>query len=240
MDVLHAAADARDARETKGTVSQVNTEQNELDPRDSYITLDRKGESIYTDKRSVFHSFAAPVNGEIEAYQYLSEAKNRYPDAVHHVYAWIIGGTEKRNKYSDDGEPSGTAGLPVLDILRKRGIEDAVVIVSRYFGGTLLGTGGLVRAYSGAAAAAVDEAVPVTMISSSEFFCVSAYPEFEKIRQAVKEAGVIMTDPVYGSDVRYGLSVPKADTDKMIRLINDLTCGKIMLEFKGTGFIRSA
>ncbi len=211
----------------------------EVSSRDNYITLSREGFASLTEKRSVFHAFAAPAVNEAQINDHITAIKRKYPDAVHHVYAWIIGGDTLRNKYSDDGEPSGTAGLPVLDALRKRNIEDAVVIVTRYFGGTLLGTGGLVRAYSNACVFAIDKAVPVTMIRSMVYEVITDYHDFEIIRQAVKEMQVELSDAVYGSSVSFCLSVPYNLTEKVISSINDATCGRALLNFRETGYVRS-
>lgn len=121
---------------------------------EEYTTLRGVGTFTYEEKKSVFIGEAAPVTTEEEAIARIASVKKKYSDANHHVYAYIL----RQNsimRFSDDREPQGTAGLPTLDILRKGGIMDAVIVVTRYFGGTLLGTGGLVRSYTSAAAGAV-------------------------------------------------------------------------------------
>ena len=129
--------------------------------RDSYRSLKQEGRSGYTDRKSEFIGIAKPVETGAEAEEFVAAVRAEFPDARHHVYAWITGGDEVLQKYSDDGEPRGTGGLPVLDVLLHQNLEDAAVVVVRYFGGILLGTGGLVRAYSSAAAQAVEAAVPI-------------------------------------------------------------------------------
>lgn len=208
--------------------------------RNDYVTLESKGCNVYTEKKSVFHSIAAPISNGSEALHYIESARSEYPDAVHHVYAWIAGDIDQRNKYSDDGEPSGTAGLPVLDILRKRGIEDAVIVVSRYFGGTLLGTGGLVKAYSTAASNAIENAVPVRMVRCLEYMCVSNYQDHERIRQRLKDSSAMLTDIIYGENVSFKLSIPY-DIDVMtLKAINEVTSGRIKTQYAGYGYIKAS
>lgn len=121
-----------------------------------YITLAGRSDAELTEKKSRFLSFAAPVGSEAEAIAFISEIRSAYPDARHCVYAYrITSAPPYTARYSDDGEPQGTGGLPVLDVLKKRGIGDAAIAVVRYFGGILLGAPGLVRAYSSSASLAV-------------------------------------------------------------------------------------
>ena len=116
----------------------------------SYITIKKQSHYEYEDRKSVFIGEAMPVSDENQALDFIERVKKKYPDAKHHVYAYVL----RENsimRFSDDREPQGTAGMPVLDVIRKNGCTDTVIVVTRYFGGTLLGTGGLVRAYTSAA-----------------------------------------------------------------------------------------
>ena len=124
---------------------------------DAYVTLIGEGTSLYVDRKSEFLGYAAHVTTEEEAIAFVSTIRKKHSDARHNVYAYML---KEGNitRYSDDGEPQGTAGIPVLDIIRKIGFTDAVIVVTRYFGGILLGTGGLVRAYTAAARDAVRDA----------------------------------------------------------------------------------
>ena len=128
---------------------------------ESYITVKDESEFEYEDRKSVFIGKARPVKTEAEALEFLSCVKKQYPDARHHVYAYVL----RENsimRFSDDREPQGTAGMPVLDVIRKNSCTDVAIVVTRYFGGTLLGTGGLVRAYTSAAAGALNAATVIT------------------------------------------------------------------------------
>ena len=127
----------------------------------TYTTLEKEGTATLVERRSEFIGYAAPVSNEDEAAAFVMRIKKKHADARHNVYAYVLrGGALKR--YSDDGEPQGSAGMPVLDVLCKNGLDGAAVVVTRYFGGILLGTGGLVRAYSSAASAAVADAGIIT------------------------------------------------------------------------------
>ena len=121
-----------------------------------YITLNQRAQDEFVERKSRFIGTATPVSTQEEAIAFIDEMRSKYWDATHNVYAYILRDGTKR--YSDDGEPQGTAGVPVLDVLQKEGLTDLCVVVTRYFGGILLGAGGLVRAYSHGAKIAVDAA----------------------------------------------------------------------------------
>ena len=135
-----------------------------------YITVKQASVFEYEDRKSVFIGMAMPVSTEEEALAFIDSVKKRYPDARHHVYAYVLR-QNSTMRFTDDREPQGTAGMPVLDVIRKNGCTDVVIVVTRYFGGTLLGTGGLVRAYTAAAIGALESAeiVKYDVYSSAEF-----------------------------------------------------------------------
>ena len=113
---------------------------------ESYVTIHHYGSFEYEDRKSIFIGEAFPVTSEEEALAFIDSIKKKYPDARHHVYAYLVRDNSIM-RFSDDGEPQGTAGMPVLDIIRKNGLTDTVIVVTRYFGGTLLGAGLLTRSY---------------------------------------------------------------------------------------------
>ncbi len=207
--------------------------------RGSYRTLDHFAEARFTDKRSEFIAWASPAAAEEEALQLLARSRSTFPDAKHHVYAWILGGAEQRIKYSDAGEPAGTAGLPVLDVLRKNGVEDAAIVVARYFGGTLLGTGGLVRAYSGAASLALREACPVMSVRCAVYRCSAAYPDFERIRRALKGTVLSIGVTGYGADVRFEIVVDDEKKEALVPAYHDAGCGRASIDYEGIRFVKT-
>lgn len=167
---------------------------------EDYTTL--KGYSSYTyeEKKSVFIGECAPVKNEGEALSFINNIKKKYPDARHHVYAYIL----RENsimRYTDDHEPQGTAGMPVLDSMRKRGVTDAVVVVTRYFGGTLLGTGGLVRAYTEAAVGAVSSAGVITFTTLKKCTVEVSYSDYQKIQTVLLEKNFRVDETEYRDNV---------------------------------------
>ena len=209
------------------------------DNRESFITMDCFATSKIEEKKSVFHGWASPIRSEQEALDLIDKAKKQYPDAKHHVYAWILGGNILRNKYSDDGEPGGTAGLPVFDVLRKNSIEDAIIIVTRYFGGTLLGTGGLVHAYTNAAVKALKDSNPVRMRRCLIFDLETTYADLEKIKRGLNDPAFTIDVGEYGSVVKAQVSCLENKRDALFRLVADTSSGRASLDFIENSYRRS-
>jgi uncharacterized YigZ family protein len=146
---------------------------------DKYVTVKQESHVEFEEKRSLFIGHAIHVDSEEEAAAFIKSIKKEYADATHNVWAYHLkGGIIAR--YSDDGEPQGTAGMPVLEAIRKSGVDDVCVVVTRYFGGILLGAGGLVRAYSHSAVIAIEGAEVVTYEPYFEYELVCGYSEYQK------------------------------------------------------------
>lgn len=191
-----------------------------------YLSLQKEGQSEYTDRKSVFYGFARPVSTEEEAVAYVKCIKARYPDARHHVYAYALR-QQNITRFTDDGEPGGTAGLPTLDILRKGEITDAVIVVVRYFGGTLLGTGGLVKAYSSAASLAVQDA-RIIRFSLYAYVCVSvSYQDYQKLIPLLQDPGIRTDDQQFTDTVTLSLSFVAGREEEIRRQMTDLCSGRI-------------
>ncbi len=188
-----------------------------------YITLKIEASAEFVDRRSKFIARVSPVKTEEDALSFLNTIRQDH-SASHHVFAYRL---RERNfaRYNDDGEPSGTAGLPVLDILERGDITDAIIVVSRWFGGTLLGTGGLVRAYSTAAKMAVEAAGVVEMGLAGIYTLNIAYGDYDKVIRMAREAGVIIDDSQFSEDVSLRLiATDQVATDFSDRL-RELTRG---------------
>ena len=188
-----------------------------------YITLKKEASAEFVDRRSKFIARVSPVKTEEDALSFLNTIRQDH-SASHHVFAYRL---RERNfaRYNDDGEPSGTAGLPVLDILERGDITDAIIVVSRWFGGTLLGTGGLVRAYSTAAKMAVEAAGVVEMGLAGIYTLNIAYGDYDKVIRMAREAGVIIDDSQFSEDVSLRLiATDQVATDFSDRL-RELTRG---------------
>ncbi|SCW36527.1 uncharacterized protein, YigZ family [Ruminococcaceae bacterium YRB3002] len=202
------------------------------------ITLSSEGESRIEVKQSVFIGYARHIGSDTEANDFVKNIRSQYPDARHTVYAWKISGNVNMQKYSDDGEPSGTAGLPVLSVLEHNGITDCVVTVTRYFGGILLGKGGLVRAYTDAAVEAVRNAGPVELVPGVRYAVNVGYSLSDKVLYELRNRGIVIADIGYAQDVRIVTDIAGDDVEEITECITDLTGGSAVFEKIGEQMIR--
>lgn len=198
--------------------------------RDHYRTVTSLAKIELDEKKSKFIAYCRPLSTEAEANAFVGSVRQEYPDATHHVYAWILGGETNLQRYSDDGEPQGTAGIPVLDVLRKNGIDQAGIVVTRYFGGTMLGAGGLVRAYGKAAAQAMTAAVPVYMRLCQSFKITVGYPDLDRLRRQLENAGFSQIYSKFGLDAELELAVPAEATEQLLQICADVTHGAALVE----------
>lgn len=207
-----------------------------ISQKECYKTVSRRASATLTEKRSKFIATVIPADTEEKALGFLEEMRKTYSDATHNVYAYVI---DENNifRYSDDNEPSGTAGMPVLDTIRKAGIVDCAVVVTRYFGGTLLGTGGLVHAYGsaakdGIAAAGVVERRLCNIISVTVDYTTSG-----KVAHFLAERGHIIENTVYDTEVTYFVCVTKSESDRFKEDITEITNGRAIIAENGTKYI---
>ena len=197
----------------------------------SYKTVKSLASDELTEKRSRFIGYCKPVKSEAEAIEFINIIKKEHWDARHNVYAYSLReGQIKR--YSDDGEPSGTAGMPVLEVLTKSGVVDAVIVVTRYFGGILLGTGGLVRAYSAAAKLGMTAAEVVTMELCSECEVECSYTQYGKLNTLIIECGGFLDDTAFADNVRLCFHIPTDLIPALDKKLADATSGSIKTEVK--------
>ncbi len=187
-------------------------------------TLHTGGTGEYEEKKSRFIATVEPVSSEEEAAAFIASVKKQYWDARHNCSAYVIGERGEKTKCSDDGEPSGTAGRPMLDVLTGSGVTNACVVVTRYFGGTLLGTGGLVRAYSSAVKEALRNCSLIRKVSGSLITIECDYTEFGKAEHMCSRKGYPLTDITYEENVRASAVVE--DAGAFIRDITDVTSGR--------------
>ncbi len=184
--------------------------------KESYLTLGQSAEDRFTVQKSVFIGRACPCGTEEEALRYIRSARDEYRDASHHCYAYIIGQNEGIMRYSDDGEPGGTAGLPMISLLRSEGLVDCCAVVTRYFGGILLGTGGLVRAYTQGCRIALDAAGIVRMDLTCHDLCEVPYPRWDRVRYALDGLPARILDLSFGSAVSFTLLTRKSDRSQVM------------------------
>ncbi len=195
-----------------------------------YTTIKQYAAYEYEDRKSVFIGEAMPVSKESDALAFIEGVKRKYPDARHHVYAYVL----RENsimRFSDDREPQGTAGMPVLDSIRKNGCTDTVIVVTRYFGGTLLGTGGLVRAYSAAAAGALmaGEIIKYDIYTRVKFSL--SYSDFQKVTPILTELSFKTEDTVYEADVVIFGRLPSTEYAALCEKIREVTSSRAKIEF---------
>ena len=196
-----------------------------------YKTVLENASDEFVEKRSRFIGYCKPVKTEQEAIDFINEKRSEHWNATHNVYAYSLReGNIKR--YSDDGEPSGTAGMPVLDVIVKNEIFDVVVVVTRYFGGVLLGTGGLVRAYSHGSKIAVEAAKPVIMQNSLVCEARCAYNQYGKVSSLIIGVGAAVDDTIYESDVLVKFHIKPDLLGTLNKKLADATSGEVTVEQK--------
>lgn len=207
--------------------------------RSEYLTISNEATAELEEKRSRFIATAKPVASEEEAYGFINGLKAKYWNATHNVYAYYICGNNLMQKFSDDGEPSGTAGLPALEAIKKSGVQDAAVIVTRYFGGTLLGASGLVRAYGRCAAMGIDAAGIIRMQLCVKAEIALDYPLLGKVQAIVASKGYRVKDMVYAQDVEMCVYVPVDDFEAFSALLTEATNARAILFTGEKEYIRS-
>ena len=197
-----------------------------------YITVKGYGEARFEEKKSVFIGYCEHVTSEDEALSFVKKIKEKHKDATHNCYGYVMkGGILCR--YSDDGEPQGTAGKPILDMLVKSGVDDVCVVVTRYFGGILLGAGGLVRAYTAAAKLAIDEAGIITYEKYSEFRITLNYSDYQKLLAKLPSFNAKIDNTEFGMDVVLDIAMRAPLADRFNLFLKELFNDKIKAEFLG-------
>lgn len=194
----------------------------------NYTTIRDFAEDSFTERKSEFIGYISPVKTNDEAVEFINSIKAKNRKAKHNVYAYILR-DNNITRYSDDGEPQGTAGIPVLDVLQKEGLTDVCVVVTRYFGGILLGGGGLVRAYSHACKLAVDAAVKMEMHECFEVTLRFDYSLYGKVEYSLSEFDIKMIYDEFTNDVTLKILVKSDIYSKLEEKLTDITNGKISI-----------
>ena len=195
----------------------------------AYDTVYTGGSDEIVEKKSRFIAQVFPVETEEEVLQIIETTKKKYWDARHNCYAFVLGSGGEITRCSDDGEPSGTAGRPILEVLTGRGIKNVLVIVTRYFGGTLLGTGGLVRAYSQATQAGLDASEIITKQVGRRITIDTDYNGIGKLQYIAGGLGLSVLDTLYTDKVQMILLVPTELCDKVCKEVTEATAGQAVI-----------
>lgn len=203
----------------------------------TYQTVEKEAIAEFTEKRSRFIGCAKPVKTEEEAVAFINSVKSKNWNATHNVYAYSIReGQVKR--YSDDGEPQGTAGIPVLDVLVKSGVVDTAVVVTRYFGGILLGAGGLVRAYSHGASIALEQAGVITMRTCLMAEVCCDYSQYGRLSVLIPESGGTVDHADFTDCVKISFHMSDEDMRAFEQKLADATSGQSKAEITGEKFFK--
>ena len=198
-----------------------------------YRTVQTASETEYIVHRSRFIGRCFPVTDEAEALQILERIRKQHWDATHNCYAYRLRSGAAR--YSDDGEPQGTAGLPMMEVLRKRDLYDLLVVSTRYFGGVLLGAGGLVRAYTRSASDAIDASALVSMEPCTTFSVSVAYPYRNAAWSVFERCGVIESTD-YGEKITCRFRCRSAETETFLKALSDRTEGRVTARAEGEDY----
>ena len=193
----------------------------------SYNPLMKRGCDEFIVNKSRFIGYGAPAETEEEALAFLAEIRKKHADATHNCYAYIIGRNMGVMRYSDDGEPGGTAGMPIIEVMKNRGVVNACVVVTRYFGGVLLGAGGLVRAYTQGAVTAIDACGIGVMHPTARYMMDVPYPMLSRVEYFLKSAPVIVEDKDFSDVITLTLLVKCADEDKLLSDLTQLSEGRL-------------
>ena len=192
---------------------------------DTYFTINKPSEGIFRDRGSKFLGFAYPVKSEEEVKQHIQHLKKEHFSARHHCYAFRIGPDKQFFRANDDGEPSGTAGRPILGQIQSKDLTNTLIVVVRYFGGTLLGVGGLINAYKLAASDAIAHA-QIVELTVNEYYHISfGYDHMNEVMKIIKDNELVQSKQDFGLDCSLEVSVRKGDTDRVIglfRKVNDV------------------
>lgn len=198
------------------------------------ITENATGE--YEEKKSKFIAYVAPVSTEEEALNFIASIKKKHYDARHNCSAFIIGDDKSLIRSSDDGEPSGTAGKPMLEVLNGANLTNVVAVVTRYFGGVLLGTGGLVRAYTEAIKDALSNATFASITYCSDIMVKVSYTDVNNMQYYLSNNEIMLIDTKYAEDVIFEIRVDALLEEKVHKDISELTKGRAQIETTDKGF----
>lgn len=198
-----------------------------------YRTIHSFGSDEIIITKSKFIGYAKPISSEDEAIAFIQEIKSKHKDATHNVYAYVYGETNNIQRYSDDGEPSGTAGIPVLEVIKKEDLRNVVVVVTRYFGGIKLGAGGLVRAYTKGAKIGLDAGLIVDKVLFKKIKVRIDYTLYGKVENELLRLEYIINDIIYDDAVNIIILCEMENVDDLITLLTELTSSRMTYEELG-------
>ena len=200
---------------------------------ETYNTIISEGQDEIVEKKSRFIGYAVPVSTEEEAYAFVERIKKQHYDARHNCFAFAIGSENTLLRFSDDGEPQGTAGKPILEVITGNQVVNICIVVTRYFGGTLLGTGGLVRAYTEAAKLALADAGIHTMQLMKLVSITTNYNDSGKVQYLLSNSQAVIDGTDYTMDVCFKIAIPADEDGRLEKQITESTSARAVLEVTG-------
>ena len=195
---------------------------------EDYKTVLNDAEAEMIERKSSFIGYCRPVKNQDEAIDFINEIRAMHRQATHNVYAYVLR-EDNIMRYSDDGEPAGTAGVPVLEVIKKEGLTDICVVVTRYFGGILLGAGGLVRAYGKSAKLGIDEAKRIEKIYCKLYLIRCDYSTYGKLEYTINTEGYILKDCAFENDVCMTVGVKPEEENAFLKAVADISGGSAKL-----------
>ncbi|MBU5427056.1 YigZ family protein [Tissierella pigra] len=196
----------------------------------TYKTINNYGEDETIINKSRFIGYATPIETEEEALDFIEKIRTKHRDATHNVYAYVLGKDSNIQRFSDDGEPSGTAGIPVLEVIKKEDLRNVVVVVTRYFGGIKLGAGGLIRAYTKGAKIGLDAGIIVDMVLYTKIKIRIDYTLYGKMENYLMNEGHIVDGSDFDDGVNIFVYIEDTDKENFYNIITDLTNGTAIFE----------
>ena len=203
----------------------------------TYKTLLKRASDEFIINKSRFIGYGAPAQTEEEALDFLAEVRSAHKDASHNCYAYIIGANMGVMRYSDDGEPGGTAGMPIIEVMKARGVTNCAVVVTRYFGGILLGAGGLTRAYTKGAKDALDAAGICRMGLWTLWSIPCSYGLYERLRLEIENCGGTVREVEYGAEILLHAAFPAGGAERFAPRLTELSAGSISMTAEGEEFL---
>ncbi len=195
-----------------------------------YKTIIEPGTGEIIEKKSRFIGYVRHTESEEEALAFVNEIRKKHYDARHNCFAYCVDGEQQTQRFSDDGEPGGTAGKPILEVIKGNELCDVCIVVTRYFGGTLLGTGGLVRAYTDASKACIENTQVITKRRMIPMTLHTNYTDFGKIQYLLASAEIPIIESEYGEDVCVHVEITVDDADKVKRKLIEVTAARIEID----------
>ncbi|MBW4829674.1 MAG: YigZ family protein [Clostridiaceae bacterium] len=202
-----------------------------------YRTIYKMGEDEISIKKSRFIGYAMPVETEDKAIKFIEEIKTKHRDATHNVYAYVLGGDNNIQRYSDDGEPSGTAGIPALEVIKKEDLRNIAVVVTRYFGGKKLGTGGLIRAYTKGAKIGLEAGIIIDKILFRKVKVRIDYTLYGMVENYLINKGIYIEDTVFDDAVNLILYIEYEKDEIFRNTIRELTNGTGIIDDIGEEYL---